>query len=179
MNLPIRRIDTPPETSVLGVRTHAANVESAKAVFLSALKRHAKGYVCFSCVHGVMEAQRDRELKRIYDGALLVAPDGMPLAWVGKLQGFRTMERVAGPEMMLELMASEDFRKYSHFLCGGEPGMAEDLRDRLTQRFPGVNICGVFTPPFRAMRADEERELIETVHRVQPDIVWVGLGAPK
>jgi N-acetylglucosaminyldiphosphoundecaprenol N-acetyl-beta-D-mannosaminyltransferase len=57
--------------------------------------------------------------------------------------------------------------------------MAEQLRDNLRQRCPGVNICGTFTPPFRAMRADEERALIEAVHLAQPDIVWVGLGAPK
>jgi N-acetylglucosaminyldiphosphoundecaprenol N-acetyl-beta-D-mannosaminyltransferase len=179
MNPFFRDTSLPPRTNVLGVGAHAFDVQSAKAFFLTALKRHRKGYVCFTSVHGVMEAQNDLELRRIYDEALVVAPDGMPLVWVGQAQGFHSMERIAGPEMMLELMGSAEFRGFSHFLCGGEPGMAEELRGKLQQKFPGVNICGVFTPPFRPMKVDEERALVEAVHRVQPDIIWVGLGAPK
>jgi N-acetylglucosaminyldiphosphoundecaprenol N-acetyl-beta-D-mannosaminyltransferase len=164
---------------VLGIEAHALNTSTVKTAFLDALRSHTKGYVCFASVHCVMEAQDDLELRKVFDDAFLVAPDGMPLVWVGRLQGLRDVERVAGPEVMLDVMASPEFRSYSHFLCGGEPGMAEQLRDNLRQRCPGVNICGTFTPPFRAMRQDEERALVEAVHLAQPDIVWVGLGAPK
>ncbi len=174
-----RNPNVPQRIDVLGVRAHAVSVQSAKTALLGALKCHRKGYVCFASVHGVMEAQSDPELMKIYDDAFLVAPDGMPLVWVGQLQGFTEMERVAGPEMMLEVMGSEEFGGCSHFLCGGDNGMADELRDVLLKRFPGLNICGTFTPPFRPMRLDEERSLIEMVHRVQPDIIWVGLGAPK
>jgi N-acetylglucosaminyldiphosphoundecaprenol N-acetyl-beta-D-mannosaminyltransferase len=164
---------------VLGVGAHALNIASAKATIQAALKRHTKGYVCFVSVHGVMEAQHDPALMKIYDEALVVAPDGMPLVWVGHMQGHSSMERVAGPEMMLEIMGGEEFRDCTHFLCGGESGMAEELRDKLVARFPHLKICGTFTPPFRPMKLDEERALIEAVHRAQPDIIWVGLGAPK
>lgn len=168
-----------PRMDVLGVPAHAFSVQSAKAVFLHALRWHRKGYVCFAPVHGVMAAMSDAELMHAYRNAFAIAPDGMPLVWVGKMQGFREVERVTGPEMMLEVIGGEEFRGYSHFLCGGEPGMAEELKAKLQQRFPWVNIRGTFTPPFRAMTAVEERTLIEEVHRVQPDVIWVGLGAPK
>jgi N-acetylglucosaminyldiphosphoundecaprenol N-acetyl-beta-D-mannosaminyltransferase len=174
----LRHTASPQRIDVLGVRAHALDIASAKSLFHTAIKRHHKGYVCFASVHGVMEAQSDPSLMKIYEDAMVVAPDGMPLVWVGRMQG-HTMERVAGPEMMLEIMGGDEFRGCTHFLCGGEPGMAEELRDKLVVRFPHLKICGVFTPPFRPMKFDEERVLIEAVHRAQPDIIWVGLGAPK
>jgi N-acetylglucosaminyldiphosphoundecaprenol N-acetyl-beta-D-mannosaminyltransferase len=179
MNESLHNVSPTQRIDVLGVRAHALDVASAKAAFKTALRRHIKGYVCFTSVHGVMEAQSDPALMKVYDDALIVAPDGMPLVWVGHMQGFRSMERVTGPEMMLEVMGGEEFRNCAHFLCGGEPGMAEELRDKLVARFPHLKICGTFTPPFRPMKVDEERALIEAVHRAQPDIIWVGLGAPK
>jgi N-acetylglucosaminyldiphosphoundecaprenol N-acetyl-beta-D-mannosaminyltransferase len=179
MKRTLQEIRPTQRINVLGVRAHAINTQAAKATVLSAIKQHIKGYVCFVPVNGVMEAQLDPRLMRIFENALLVAPDGMPLVWVGHAQGFPTMERVAGPEFMLEIMGSEEFRGCSHFLCGGEPGTAQELRDKLLQRFPGLDICGIFTPPFRPMLVDEEREFIEAVHRAAPDFLWVGLGAPK
>jgi N-acetylglucosaminyldiphosphoundecaprenol N-acetyl-beta-D-mannosaminyltransferase len=179
MNEALRNISSTQRINVLGVRAHALDIPTAKAAIYEAVKRHTKGYVCFVPVHSVMAAQDDPALMKIYDDALLVAADGMPLVWIGHMQGFRSMERVAGPEMMLEIMGGEEFRGCTHFLCGGEPGMADELRDKLIARFPYLKICGVFTPPFRPMKVDEERALIEAVHRAQPDIIWVGLGAPK
>jgi len=179
MNESVHLSESAPRIDVLGVRAHALDVASAKAIVLAAIKRHTKGYVCFVPVHGVMEAQHDAPLMKIYDDALMLAADGMPLVWVGHMQGFKSMERIAGPEMMLEIMGGAEFRDCTHFICGGDDGMAEELRDKLVARFPHLKVCGVFTPPFRPMKVEEERALIEAVHRAQPDIIWVGLGAPK
>lgn len=165
--------------NVLGVRAHAIDTAGARRVVLEAVKRRTKGYVCFVPVNGVMEAVKDSRLMRVFEQALLVAPDGMPLVWVGRAQGFRSMERVAGPEFMLEVMEAPEFRQYTHFLCGGDYGVAEELAARLRARIPGLKIVGTFTPPFREMTDAEERSMIEAVHLAQPDFLWVGLGAPK
>jgi N-acetylglucosaminyldiphosphoundecaprenol N-acetyl-beta-D-mannosaminyltransferase len=124
----LRHTLSPRRIDVLGVHAHALDIASAKSLLHTAIKRHNKGYVCFASVHGVMEAQSDPGLMKIYEEAMVVAPDGMPLVWVGRMQG-HTMERIAGPEMMLEIMGGDEFRDCTHFLCGGEPGMAEELRD--------------------------------------------------
>jgi len=89
------------------------------------------------------------------------------------------MERVAGPDLMLEVMRREAFRDCRHFLCGGKPGVAEELRCTLVRRFPWVRIVGTYTPPFRPLSDREEREFVEGVNRLQPDIVWVGISTPK
>ena len=87
--------------------------------------------MCLTGVHGIMEAQRDPGLKSIFADALLVAPDGMPTVWIGRSQGFSGMRRVFGPDLMFEIFARDEFRGCSHFLCGGEPGIAEKLKGRV------------------------------------------------
>jgi N-acetylglucosaminyldiphosphoundecaprenol N-acetyl-beta-D-mannosaminyltransferase len=57
--------------------------------------------------------------------------------------------------------------------------VAEALRDKLTARFPGLQVAGCYTPPFRALDAEEQKQLQETVRAARPDILWVGLSTPK
>jgi N-acetylglucosaminyldiphosphoundecaprenol N-acetyl-beta-D-mannosaminyltransferase len=126
-----------------------------------------------------MEAQRDPALARIYAGAALAAPDGMPTVWMGHNQGFKQMERVAGPDLMLEVIGRKEFRDYSHFLCGGKDGVAQELRDKLLTRYPFAKIAGTYTPPFGPMSHAQEMEFLDTIGRVRPDIIWVGISTPK
>ena len=168
-----------PRANVLGVSIDAVDMESALERIEFALDSERKGYICLAGVHGVMEAQRDPELAKIFAGAALAAPDGMPTVWVGRHQGHRAMERVAGPDLMFEVIRREEFRGLTHFLCGGKEGVAQELRDKLLDRFPFVKIVGVCTPPFGPMSLAEECEFIENIGRLRPDVVWVGISTPK
>jgi N-acetylglucosaminyldiphosphoundecaprenol N-acetyl-beta-D-mannosaminyltransferase len=167
------------QVNVLGVGVHPIDMEKAALILEARIREGRKGYVCLAGVHGIMEAQRDPSLKSIYAQAALVAPDGMPTVWIGHAQGFRGMQRVFGPDLMIDILAREEFRDCVHFLCGGEPGVAEKLRHELLRRFPSAKIAGTYSPPFRAMTAEEERELAERVRLLQPDIIWVGISTPK
>ena len=167
------------QVNVLGVGVHAVDPERAALFLRDQIDGGGKGYVCLAGVHGIMEAQRDPGLKSIFAKAVLVAPDGMPTVWIGRGQGFREMQRVFGPDLMIDIFAREEFRDCVHFLCGGAAGVAENLRDALLRRFPWGKIAGTYTPPFRPMTSDEERELAAKVRSVQPDIIWVGLSTPK
>jgi N-acetylglucosaminyldiphosphoundecaprenol N-acetyl-beta-D-mannosaminyltransferase len=168
-----------PRANVLGVGVHALDLERALGEIASAVRARRKGYVCVTGVHGVMEARRDPELRRILNGALLNVPDGMPTVWVGRLQGHRRMRRVFGPELMEALCRLSQDVGFTHFLYGGAPGVAEALRARLLARFPRLRIAGTFTPPFRPLRREEEQRLAAEVARVRPDLFWVGLSTPK
>jgi N-acetylglucosaminyldiphosphoundecaprenol N-acetyl-beta-D-mannosaminyltransferase len=179
MNRTAFGVSLPERFDVLGVGVHALDPEHFLALLDAAIRRRRKGYVCFAPVHGIMEARRDSELADAYRNAMLVTPDGMPVVWVGRALGEKSMRRVAGPEAMLAVMGDLRFRNCRHLLCGGEEGLAEELKNSLLARFPSLRIVGAITPPFRPMTVDEEHEFIETVHRARPDIVWVGLGAPK
>jgi N-acetylglucosaminyldiphosphoundecaprenol N-acetyl-beta-D-mannosaminyltransferase len=167
------------KANVLGIGIDAVNMEEALERIAAELRQRRKGYVCLAGVHGVMEAQRDLGLAAIYAGAALAAPDGMPTVWMGHHQGFEEMERVPGPDLMLEVIGREEFCGYSHFLCGGKPGVAEELREHLLARYPFVKIAGTYTPPFGPMTHAQDMELIDMVGRLQPDIIWVGISTPK
>jgi N-acetylglucosaminyldiphosphoundecaprenol N-acetyl-beta-D-mannosaminyltransferase len=168
-----------PRANVLGVGVSAINLDLAVATVAEALDLKVKGYVCVTGVHGVSEAQRDPAFRKILNDALLTTPDGMPMVWMGRWQGFREMARVYGPDLMLQVCEFGQARGWTHFLYGGAPGVADDLQRRLEQRFPKLKVVGVNTPPFRPLTADEERELVHQVGALKPDIFWVGLSTPK
>jgi N-acetylglucosaminyldiphosphoundecaprenol N-acetyl-beta-D-mannosaminyltransferase len=165
--------------NVLGVGVHTINIPETVARIRQALAEDRKGYVYLAGVHGIMEARRHRDLRAIIANAYLVVPDGMPVVWMGRLQGFSSMERVFGPDLMLEVIGQKEFPICRHFLCGGAPGVAEQLRNEMMRRFPWAIIAGVYTPPFRPMTQAEEFDFAMQVRQARPDIIWVGLGTPK
>jgi N-acetylglucosaminyldiphosphoundecaprenol N-acetyl-beta-D-mannosaminyltransferase len=165
--------------NVLGVGVHVVDMQSTALLLERWLTDKVKGYVCLTGVHGIMEAHRDSGLKSVFADALLVAPDGMPTVWMGHLQGFAAIKRVFGPDLMIYILGSAEFRTCTHFFCGGKPGVAERLRDKMVQRFPWTQIVGTYSPPFRPMTSVEEKALQAKVGILQPDIIWVGLGTPK
>lgn len=168
-----------PRANVLGVGVHAINMARAVELIDAAVQDGRKGYVCVTGVHGVMEAQRDAALKAILNRAFLTVPDGMPTVWVGKWQGFHSMGRVYGPDLMLEICRLSVARGDTHFLYGGKPGTVERLKAELVKRLPGLQVVGTFTPPFRDLDPAEEAELLSTVAKCKPDFFWVGLSTPK
>ena len=168
-----------PQFEVLGVRLHAMDLALATAAALEAVRLRRKGYVCVTGVHGVSEAQSDAGFRRILNGAFLNTTDGMPLVWLGRRALGPQVQRVYGPDLMLEVCHATQSLPVRHFLYGGAPGLAEELRARLEARFPGVTICGTFCPPFRALRAEEEAALAALVRASRPDIMWIGLSTPK
>ncbi len=165
--------------NVLGVGLSAINLDLAETAIARALEQKAKGYVCVTGVHGVMEAQADPKLREILNRSFLNTPDGMPMVWVGKWGGHRQMDRVYGPDLMLRVFELTRDTPYTHFLYGGGDGLAPELQSRLEARFPGVKIVGSYTPPFRPLNPQEETGLIELVRERRPDIFWVGLSTPK
>jgi N-acetylglucosaminyldiphosphoundecaprenol N-acetyl-beta-D-mannosaminyltransferase len=165
--------------NVLGVGVDAVDMAAAVEAIARAVANRRKGYICATGVHGVMEAQRDPALRNIFAKALLVVPDGMPTVWMGHLQGFQQMRRVFGPDLMLAVFGDASLRQCSHFLLGGDSGVAEQLKIALCRRFPDSNVVGTYTPPFRQLSDPEQRELRAAIDRLRPDIVWVGLSTPK
>jgi N-acetylglucosaminyldiphosphoundecaprenol N-acetyl-beta-D-mannosaminyltransferase len=166
-------------TDVLGVKVSA--IDLARAVDLADrwIAAARAGYICMTGVHGVMEAKRDPEFRGILNGAALNAPDGMPMTWVGRLNGAREMDRVFGPDFMTAMCERSVEQGYRNFLYGGKPGVAELLRATLERRFSGLQVVGTYTPPFGALTEAQEKQICARVHEARPHIVWVGLSTPK
>jgi N-acetylglucosaminyldiphosphoundecaprenol N-acetyl-beta-D-mannosaminyltransferase len=169
----------PKRVNILGVGLSVINLNLTRELVAQALEKKITGYVCVTGVHGVTEAQKDGQLRAILNQSFLNTPDGMPMVWMGKLHGFREMDRVYGPDLMLLICELSQAKGYTHFLCGGADGVAQELKRRLEAKFPGIKIVGTYTPPFRSLSPTEEADLIRTVNEKKPDIIWVGLSTPK
>ena len=167
------------KVNVLGVGISVLDQDRARDFLFDAVRQGRRGYVAVTGVHGVSEAQNDEVLRNILNHALLSTPDGMPMVWMGRLQGKKSMRRVYGPDLMLNLCEHSPAENFSHFLYGGVPGVAEQLQDELMARFPGLKVVGTYTPPFRRLNDMEIRDLQERVRQTRPDFFWVGLSTPK
>ena len=168
-----------PLADVLGISIDDVDMDRALDRVQALLQSRRKSYICVAGVHGVMEAQRSPALRKVYAGASMTIPDGMPLVWVGRHQGHRSMQRVTGPDLMLEVFRRPQFAHLTHFFYGGQPGVAEQLRIRFSSRFPQAHIVGEETPPFRDLNAGEAEALAAQLRKLRPDVVWVGTGCPR
>ena len=168
-----------PRVDVLGVGISAIDMDKAVAEITRWLDEGEQHYVCVTGVHGVMEARRDPELRRIHNASGLTTPDGMPMVWAGHRAGATQMRRVYGPDLMLEVCALAVERGWSSFFYGGGDGVAELLAERLTVRFPGLRVAGTWSPPFRPLTPEEDQAIVERINRSQAHLVWVGLSTPK
>lgn len=170
---------TGPTVDVLGVAVEPLDMTTALHRVATALTQAEHGYICMVGAHGVVEAQRDRELGAIYTEALMTVPDGIPTVWLGWCQGHKHMQRVAGPDLMAAICGDPRFADRTHFLYGGDQGVAPELKRCLERRFPWIKIVGIYTPPFRDLNPVEEAGLIAQVNSVKPDFLWVGISTPR
>jgi len=169
----------PARVNILGVGVSAINMAMALEIIEGWIARGERRYVCVTGVHGVMESQRDENLRHIHNRAGLVTPDGMPLVWLSRLYGFRHVERVYGPDLMLALCERSVAQGYRHFFYGGAEGVPEQLAANMQQRFPGLQVVGTYSPPFRPLTPEEDENIVQMINEANPDILWVGLSTPK
>ena len=163
------------DANVLGVKVSAINIPMAVDIIDEWVRTRTQQFVTITGVHGVIESQRDLDLREIHNAAGLVTPDGMPLVWANHLQGNRHVQRVYGPDLMLALCEKD----YKHFFYGGADGVPELLKARLSERFPGLQVVGTYSPPFRPLTVREDAEVCRMIDESGADIVWVGLSTPK
>jgi N-acetylglucosaminyldiphosphoundecaprenol N-acetyl-beta-D-mannosaminyltransferase len=136
-------------------------------------------YIVLTNPHSVMVCHRDEEMRAATTGAGLTLPDGVGIILAAKLLGHGRRHRVTGPDLMLKVCG--DGREFGlrHFFLGGSEGVAEKLAERMSEQFPGLKIAGTYCPPFRQLTAEEDETLVDRINATKPDVVWVGLGAPK
>jgi N-acetylglucosaminyldiphosphoundecaprenol N-acetyl-beta-D-mannosaminyltransferase len=167
-----------PCFNVLGTGVSALALDAACDRVLTARGQKKLGYICHATAYGINVARHDLTFRAALNGAWLTHPDGMPLVWLGRWHGYREITRVYGPDLMLAVCAAGRSVALRHYFYGGAPGVADLLREKLTIRFPGLNVVGCFTPPYRELTADELGHLKKDVTAAAPDIIWVGLSSP-
>ncbi len=138
-------------------------------------------YVVTPNVDHVVKLQSLPAMQAAYQAASLVVADGWPLVAASRWLGQPLPERVAGSDLVPELLtAGNQLPGFRVFLLGGEPGVGERAADRIASRWPHVSVAGISSPPpgFEEDMAETE-QVINTINRTAPHLLVVGLGAPK
>jgi N-acetylglucosaminyldiphosphoundecaprenol N-acetyl-beta-D-mannosaminyltransferase len=144
------------------------------------IERRERGWLCAVAVHAVMVAQSDPEMRRALTDASLIVPDGMPLVWAANLLGEDLPNRVYGPELMERYSERCVARGHRVWLYGGrDQGSLVQLALSMRRDYPGLQIVGGYSPPFRELTEEEEVALAEQINASRPDVLWVGIGVPK
>jgi N-acetylglucosaminyldiphosphoundecaprenol N-acetyl-beta-D-mannosaminyltransferase len=140
----------------------------------------SRGSLSAAAVHLVMLAQEDAEVRRAVLDATLVVPDGQPLVWALRALGHGAATRVYGPELMARYCARAAHSGTPAFLYGGRSeAVLVELAVRLRTRFPGLELVGGHSPPFREPTAQEDEQVAARIDASGAQVVWVGTGQPR
>lgn len=139
------------------------------------LREGLGGYVCFTNVHTTVTGCHNAKFRAITNASFLSVADGKPVYWVARAQ--RHIGHIPGPDFMKSSL--ERCRNRRHFLYGSTPAVLDRLVRELHEAIPGLNICGVLSPPFRTLTTEEKRQHYAAIREAESELVWVGLGAPK
>ena len=145
-----------------------------------AMKGVVPSYVVTPNAQHVLSLQRDADFRSIYEKAFLAVPDGVSLLWSAKFLKTPLNGRVNGTDLFEELSAVAERKGLKVFLLGGRPGAAEAAKKTLQARHPNLQIVGTHCPPYGFESQPEELASINSkIKTAAPDILFVGLGAPK
>jgi N-acetylglucosaminyldiphosphoundecaprenol N-acetyl-beta-D-mannosaminyltransferase len=165
--------------AILGTRVnHVTYLDATKLVTGWAEKGLYKT-VCAANVHMVMEGYDNPEVQQAVNQADLVTPDGVPLVWTLRALGATRATRVYGPTLMLYVCQEARNLNLPIGLYGSSPEVLTKLEQNLLKQIPGLNIAYRYSPPFRALTAQEDEEVITAIRSSGARILFVGLGCPK
>jgi N-acetylglucosaminyldiphosphoundecaprenol N-acetyl-beta-D-mannosaminyltransferase len=170
-----------PSVHILGSRVHL--VSATRTV------DHIEGWIgdrgglCRRVIvtgfHGLWEAHKDASYRAVLNSADLWVPDGIAPVWVARIRGHINVKRAPGTEIMKEFFQRASRRRYSSYFYGDTEATLAKLREKLSDSWPGHRIAGTFSPPFRPQSLEEDQEAIDRINEACPDVLWVGLGAPR
>ena len=140
--------------------------------------RHRR-YICICNVHSVVTADQDMKFARVIHEADLATPDGMPIAWMIRALGSPRQERINGPDLLWRLCRLFSRNGTSVYFYGGSKFTQMNLRARLINAFPELQIAGMVSPPFRHLTRAEDDADVKAMNDSGAGVVFVSLGCPK
>jgi N-acetylglucosaminyldiphosphoundecaprenol N-acetyl-beta-D-mannosaminyltransferase len=140
---------------------------------------HESRYICICNVHSVVTANRDSDFNLIINNADMATPDGAPVAWLLRHVGFKSQERINGPDLMWRYLKEAERLGQSPYFYGGTEETLLKLTAAVKLAFPGLRIAGTHAPPFTQRTLEEQQSELQLIRQSAANVVFVGLGCPK
>lgn len=160
----------------MGVKISNVSYRRAYDTIREIINNNGKGYVCLNDVGNIMEATRDNDLRMAITQSTFSLPDGMPLAWYGRLVGCTEIERISGMSIMKRMFSERD--GFKHYLLGDTDQTIAYVIEEAKKLNEEIRIVG-HSPPFKNFAEEDNREIMRKVKRADPDIIWVSFGGGK
>lgn len=164
---------------ILGTNINVTNMEDTISYITENLDALKGDYICVSNVHTTVMSYRDAAYRKVQNSGAMALPDGQPLSIVSRKRGFSQARRVPGPDLMPAILDLSQKTGYRHYFYGSTEATLEALRTALLERYPKLQIAGMYSPPFRELTKEEDEEIVRRINESGADFVWVALGAPK
>lgn len=172
------------KVSIFGVNIDNVNMEEAKYEVKKFLESDRLNVIFTPNTEIVMAAKDDENIRQIVNSADLVIADGIGLIYGSKIQKKPLKERVTGFDISMEMLKMANENSLSLYLLGAKPGYALKAKENINNKYPNINVVGVHNGYFKGIHtgvkdSDEEKEIIEEINKLNPDIIFVGFGFPK
>lgn len=165
--------------NIMGVNIAAIDMEWLMGYLDKNIYELKGDYICVSNVHTTVTAFEDASYCKVQNGGLMAIPDGGPLSAVANQRGYKTMHRTTGPSLMGEIFKISVEKGYRHYFYGSSEETLELLYKKLSENYIGIQIVGMYSPPFRPLTGKEDSAVVSRINETHPDFIWIGLGAPK
>lgn len=124
----------------------------------------------------IYQASKDTRMRNVINNAQLVTADGSGVVWASRQLGAPFDERVTGIDLVNSICERAATKGWKIYILGSAPGVAATAAVKIRDRYPGCNIVGTHHGYFNAK---EEKQILAELRQLQPDVLFVALGAPK
>lgn len=165
---------------LFGIKFNPLTKERAVELVKDFINDKGKSQISFVPVYSIVVAQKDEEFKVALNSSSFVLADGMPIVWVSKLFGMPIPERIAGCDFFMKFCRVASEKQYTFFLMGATEEVLSNMCANLKKEFSSLRIVGTYSPPFKKEFSEEDNLImINKINEAKPDILWVGMSAPK
>jgi N-acetylglucosaminyldiphosphoundecaprenol N-acetyl-beta-D-mannosaminyltransferase len=164
---------------ILGIRVTPISSEDILTRVDQWVRYRQQHYICLCPNYSIMLSRKHPEFRQALNQATITTADGRAVAWACKLHGYRHAKQVRGADLTRLVCQMSAKSGFSNFFYGATEAVLEQMVGKLRQQYPQLQVAGMHAPPFRALTAHERRDIVGLINASQPDIVWIGLGAPK
>ena len=170
-----------PRVKLFGIEVDNLNMDEAiEEIEKIILLNNGYKYVVTPNVDHIVKLQVESDFKNVYKDAALVLADGQPLVWASRILNCKLKEKVSGSDLFPILCSKAAEKGYKVFFLGGNLGVAAKAAEELTNKNLGLKVCGTYSPPYGFENDETENDKInKMLLKANPDILFVGLGAPK
>jgi N-acetylglucosaminyldiphosphoundecaprenol N-acetyl-beta-D-mannosaminyltransferase len=164
---------------IISLEINAVNYHSTIKRIIDLSQSNTSDYICLANVHMSIEAHWEPKFAEVVNNAKLVTPDGMPLVKAMRLLYGVKQERVAGMDLLPDLLKEAEKQDLSVFFYGGTKEMLDRTKEYVTTHYPLLEKHQYFSPPFRTLTEEEEHDVMTKINDSGTNLVFVALGCPK